>query len=190
MNSRKLSLLIAISALLFATLACVLNLGGPAYPSDRIPVSTEALTAVNQVMETAAAQSDASSGQVNVTLTEAQVTSLVAYELQQQTDPVITDPQVYLRDGQVQIYGKVATTNITATGRIIVVLSVDPEGGPKIDLTSANFGPIPIPAGLRQTITNAIRDNIRNALGSAANHVRLEKITTQDGTINMTGTLR
>ena len=171
------------------TLACMVNLGGPAYPSDRIEVSTGAVTEVESIMSTAAAQSDAASGQMTVTLTESQVTSYLVYKLQQQSpqDAVpITDPQVYLRDGEIQIYGKSITTYYSANVKIAVKLSVDAEGGLKIDITEADFGPIPVPAGLRQMVTNAIRDAYRNALGSAVTHFRLENVTTESGTITMT----
>ena len=42
MSVRKLPLLIGPLILILAILACTINIGGPAYPNQRIPVSTEA----------------------------------------------------------------------------------------------------------------------------------------------------
>jgi hypothetical protein len=46
---------------------------------------------------------------------------------------------------------------------------------------------LPVPQGLKDTVTNAIRDAYRNALGSAANHFRLENITVANGLLTITG---
>ncbi len=175
--------------MIFTTLACVLNVGGPAYPAERIPVSTEAITQVQEALGTADAQA-AQTGQVSLTLTEPQVTSYLAYKLQQEPQPLITDPQVYLRDGQVQIYGKAAQGYVAGTVKVVVTIGVDPQGQPKIDLASADFGPLPVPPSLRDLITNTIRQAYADALGSAVTRFTLEQVTIADGSLTLVGTIR
>ena len=103
MNVRKISLLIGLLILFLSILACTINIGGPAYPDQRIPVSTEAVGELQSAVETSVAAGEAS-GRVTLVITETQLTSYLAARLQSQAQPLFTDPQVYLRDGQIQIY--------------------------------------------------------------------------------------
>jgi hypothetical protein len=189
LTGRRLSLIAGSCALIFGTLACVLNVGGPAYPADRIPVSTEAVTQVQDVLGTADAQA-AQSGQVSLALTEPQVTSYLAYTLQQDPQPLITDPQVYLRDGEIQIYGKAAQGYFSGTVKAVVTIGIDAEGQPKIDLVSADFGPLPVPPSLRDMIVNTVRKAYADALGPAVDHFKLEKVTVADGMLTLVGTIQ
>lgn len=189
MTNRKLSLLAGSIVLVLGTLACVVNLGGPAYPSERIPVSTEAVTQVQDILGTADAQG-AEAGKINLVMTEAQLTSYLTDQLQQQSEPLITDPQVYLRDGTMQIYGKASQGYFTANVKIVISIGVDAEGQPKIELTSANFGPFPVPPSLRDMITNMARDAYASALGSAVTHFQLESVTIADGTLSLVGNVK
>src|SRR5512147_151176 len=108
---------LAIASLLFASLAC--NFGGfapPAAPTAAptpIPVSTQAVQSLELTAQAAAKQAQ-TSGKVTLTMDEAQLTSLVALELQKQSNPEISEPQVLLRDGQVQLLGNVHQAGITA----------------------------------------------------------------------------
>ncbi len=189
MKNRRFHLLLGLSVLLASTLACMINVGGPAYPSDRIPVSTEAVTQVQDIISTADAQAF-QTGQVDISLNEPQVTSYLVYQMQQNPQAIFTDPQVYLQDGQIQIYGKASQTYFTGTVRIDVALGVDDQGGLTVDITSADFGPLPVPAGLRTMVTNAIRQAYGSALGQAANHFQLEKVSIADGVLHLSGKVK
>ncbi len=189
MKGRKLSLLVGSVALVLSTIACVLNLGGPKYPPQSVPVSTQAATQAQDVISTADAQA-AQTGKVDLVLTEAQATSYLEASLQQQSQPIITHPQVYFRDGTMQIYGTVNQGIITATAKIVVAIGVDSQGQPTIDVTSATFGPFPVPPSLRDMITNGIRDAYASALGSNVIRFQLESVTIGDGTMTMVGSLK
>jgi hypothetical protein len=189
MHRRKISIFLGGAILLLALLACRLNLGGPAAPSPRIPVSTEAVTQVQSALDTAAAEA-AQTGKATIQLTEAQVTSYLAAQLAQQSEPMFSDPQVLLRDQEVQVYGVVDQSVITAKIKIVLTMGVDPEGYPKIDLASANFGPLPVPQGLRETITNSIRQAYLSALGQAASSFHLDGISVENGSITASGHIK
>ena len=189
MKGRTLSLAAGVVILALGSLACVVNLGGPAYPADHIPVSTAAATEAQNAVGTADSQAT-DTGKVTLTLTEAQVTSYLAEQLQQQNQLPITNPQVYLRDGAIQIYGTINQGIVTATAKIVVTVDVDPQGQPVITLTSATFGPFPVPPGLRDTITNQIRQAYSNALGTEAANFQLEKVTIENGTMSLEGSLK
>ena len=91
--------------LVLATLACTMFVGGPEYPEGAIPVSAEAVESLRAQLE-AAVQAGAESGMITLQITEEQITSYIAFKLASQANPALRDPQVYLRDGQMQIYGK------------------------------------------------------------------------------------
>jgi hypothetical protein len=94
MNGRKLSLLMVLLIFFIAILACTIHIGGPAFPNQRIQVSTEAVGDLQTALQTAVAGGEVS-GQVTLVISESQLTSYLAVKLQTQTQPIFTNPQVY-----------------------------------------------------------------------------------------------
>jgi len=186
MKTRKLSLLSAFFALTSSMIACTINIGGPAYPDQRIPVSTEAVGEFQSAMQTAVV-AGAETGEITLIISEPQLTSYLAYKLQAQPKPLFTDPQVYLRDGQMRVYGTARQGDFLATAEIVVTAGVDEQGQLKIELTSADFGPLPVPAGLADLISSTIQEAYVGAIGPAAVGFRLENITIADGSMTIAG---
>ncbi len=185
MNKCIKYLIITLLTLTLVTLACTINLGGPAYPTPPIPVSTEAIGQLQEEIQAAMA-AGVETGDVTLVFTEPELTSYLSYELQKQNQPFITNPQVYLRDNQIQIYGTAQKSNFQAHVHIVVTASVDENGQLKIELTSADFGPFPIPADLKHVITVIIQEAYTGALGPVATGFRLETITIADGLMTLT----
>jgi len=179
-------LIVSVCTLALAVLACIVNIGGPAYPTPAIIVSTEAVGELQSTLEAAVA-AGADSGQVTLIITEPQLTSYLAYRLQTQTEPFITNPQVYLRDGQIRLYGTATQGYFQATAGVVLTAGVDEQGQLKIGLTSADFGPLPVPSGLLEVITAAIKEAYTGALGPVATGFRLENITVNNGTMTIVG---
>src|SRR5512134_2269150 len=152
-------------SLVLTTLACTIFVGGPDYSSlPAIPVSGEAAESIKEELRRAF-EAGAQTGVVTINLTQPQITSYLAVRMQtdpslQQSDkkPLIADPQVYLRDGQMQIYGKTQQGMLTANIGIIVNMGVDANGEPQIDVVSADFGPFPAPEGIKDAITAMVRE--------------------------------
>jgi hypothetical protein len=183
--------------LVLTSLACAINVGGPDYSSlPPIPVSAEAAASIQEELRRAV-EAAAQTGVITVNLTEPQITSYLAARLQtdpslQQSDrkPLITDPQVYLRDGQMQIYGKTQQGMFTANIGIIVNMGVDANGQPQIDVASADFGPFPAPEGLKDAITAMVREAYTGSLGPIATGLRIESIFIANGVMTVTGRIR
>ncbi len=188
MIARK-KLVLTTLALMLATMACMINIGGPAYPTPAIPVSTEAVESLNQAIQTAVA-AGAESGVVTLVITEAQLTSYLAFKLQAQSSPFITNPQVYLQDGQIQIYGTATQGYFRATVNFTLTAGVDEQGQLKIELTSADFGPFPVPDGLKDAATAIIKEAYTGALGPIATGFRLDSITIADGAMVIVGRIK
>jgi len=176
----------AVLALMLATLACMINVGGPAYPTPAIPVSTEAVESLNQAIQTAVA-AGVESGVVTLAITEEQLTSYLAFKLQAQSSPFITNPQAYLRDGQIQIYGTATQGYFQVTANFILTAEVDEQGQLKIELTSADFGPLPVPDGLKEAVAAIIKEAYTGSLGPIATGFRLESVTIAYGAMVIVG---
>lgn len=179
----------ALLALTFASLACTLFVGGPQLPEATIPVSTEAAGSVAEQMNQAATAA-ASSGVMTISISESQLTSLLTYRLQQEADPILTEPLVLLRDGEIQIYGKAVRGNFQANIRIALAATIDSAGRPQITVTSVDLGPLPAPEGLNNTISALVNEAFTGALGPAALGFRLESIVIADGVMTLTGRVK
>lgn len=182
--------------LIFTSLACTIFVGGPDYSSlPTVPVSTEISQSIQDEVARAFAEG-MTTGTVTLNFTEPQLTSYIASRLQtdptmqQDNKPLITDPQVYLRDGQMQIYGKTQQGLLTANIGIIISVGVDADGKPAIDIVSADFGPLPAPEGLRDTISAMVREAYTGSLGPVATGLRIETITIADGIMTISGRIR
>ena len=193
MKQTKYALPLFLLVLLLASLACTISVGGPDYSDlTPIPVSTEAADSLKEEMKRAF-EAGAQTGTVTLTITEPQITSVLAFKLlsdpTMQTDkkPFITDPQVYLRDGQMKIYGKSQQGMFTANIGIIVNIGISELGKPKIDIASADFGPFPVPNGIKEALTTMIDEAYTGSIGPAATGLRIESISIADGVMTITG---
>ncbi len=180
----------ALFALLFATLACTMQVGGPDYPDTTIPVSPQAVESMQAQFEAALASAALNGGDVILTITEPQITSFLALKLQGQNDPLFTEPQVFLRDGSMQIYGKATQGYFVANIKIVVEVGIDEAGQPIINITSADFGPLPAPATLNTSLSAIIKEAYTGAIGPVATGFRIEKIGIRDGFMVMSGKVK
>jgi hypothetical protein len=197
MKTKNLVLPLFLLSLVLTSLACTISVGGPDYSSlPRIPVSAEAAESIKDEINRAV-EASGDTGIITVNITEPQITSYLAARMQsdpslQQEDkkPLITDPQVYLRDGQMQIYGKTQQGIFTANIGIIVKVGVDANGQPLIEIVSADFGPFPAPEGLTSAISAMVKEAYTGSLGPVATGLRIETISIAGGVMTITGRVR
>ncbi len=175
---------------LLASLACTIFVGGPEYSVETIPVSAdEVLTMQAQIEQAFVA--GAETGVVTLQITESQLTSYIAIKMQERANPPFTEPQVLLRNGQMQIYGKIDRGMFTANMLITMNVSIDQTTGlPKIEIASADFGPFPAPEGLNTAISAIIGEAFTGTLGPVASGFRLESITIANGIMTLTGRIK
>ena len=192
----KFALPIFLITLLLTSLACTIFVGGPdtsgLTPIVASPADADALREkIKQAFE-----AGATTGIVSFTITEAQITSVLAQRLQSdpnlqnEAKPLISNPQVYLRDGQMKIYGKTQQGMFTANIGIIVNVGVDEVGKPKIEIVSADFGPFPVPNGIKEAMTTMISEAYTGPLGPVATGLRIESIVIADGNMTIAGRIK
>lgn len=179
-----------IISLVSASLACSINVGGPEYPAQPISASPTDAQALRDMIQQAMV-TGAETGVITLSVTESQLTGYMAEKLSQQTNPPFTDPQILLRNGQMQMYGKVTQGWFTANMLITMNVTIDETTGqPKIQITSADFGPIPAPEGVNNAISAIIEEAFTGSFGPVAVGFRLQTITIADGIMTLTGRIK
>jgi hypothetical protein len=172
-----------------ASIACTLFVGGPDYPDDPISVSPEAAQSISDQVKQAV-EAGALGDSITFQFNESQLTSYLTYRLAQDAHPFLTEPKVFLRDGQMQVFGKVQRSVFLANVAIILTVNIDEDGQPKIELVSADFGPLPTPQGLNDVISSLISEAYTGSLGPVATGFRLENVAIADGVMTLTGRIK
>lgn len=183
------STLIIVMIIFFLTTACLINLGGPQYPETSIPVSPDALTSLQDDIKTAMLSAN-EIGQITLFITETQLTSFIADKLESQQDPIFTQPQAYLRDGQLRIFGTITRGFIQVTTSVIMTPGIDSSGKLSLELTSADFGPLPVPETLRQVVTSLVSEAYTGSLGPLATGFQLESVIIAEGAMMIIGRIK
>jgi len=181
---------LSILSLALASVACSIFVGGPDYPAQPLPYSPNEVQNMKTQIEQAFT-AGAETGVVTLQITESQLTSYMIEKMQAQANPPFTDPQVLLRNGQMQMYGKVNQGMFDANILITMNVGIDElTGQPKIEITAADFGPLPAPSGINAAINAIINEAFTGSLGPVAVGFRLEAITIADGIMTLTGRIK
>jgi hypothetical protein len=176
-----------VVALALAGLACDLSVGGPSAPGSPIPVSTQAAGQVRELWKAAA--TNAANDQISVTITEEQLTSFVALKLQENPDSPLKDIQIYLRDGKIQLFGTAQGGNVKTTALVVIAVSVTPEGTVLFTAEQADFGPLPVPSALLDSLSSTLNEAFTGQIGSTASGFRITSVVIADGQMAITGTI-
>ncbi len=172
-----------LAVILFVSLAC--NLGGPTPPTNRpsvVPPTSS--TDWRSIL------SNAKPGEtVNLSLTENDLTQILASQAPSSGNFVVHDPRVILQNGQMQVYGQAVTSAVTANFKATLDVIVGPGGKISTQVVDANFGNIPVPGNLRQQMTDYLNQSLSNALGPAQSQFKVNSIQINDGYMTINGTI-
>ena len=185
----KLGITTVLILLLLATIACQIHLGGPKAPGEPIPThpaTSEDLTEVWQ----AAISGALTTGQVMVILDEVQLTTFIAHRLETDETPLLRQPQVYLRENAIQVFGTTERDFLKANVLLAITPLVDPDGNITLELTTAEFGPIPAPNALKETISAVLTEAFTGSFGSLATGIRVTTLAINEGQLAIVGELR
>ncbi len=161
MRSHVLVPLVALAVAAQACCCCTI-LGSP-QPPYAISPSDEA---VRRFEERMAEAEQSASGSVTITVTEEEMTSLIAQALAKREESVpISEPQVHLRNSRVEVYGTVQVTDSMALPGL-VAFSISTAGGEiSVTVEEIAVGPLPIPESLSETLADtlnaALSENVR-----------------------------
>ncbi len=183
----RIRLLLIALACAAASLACgIPGFAAPTPPASPIPVSATSAHEVQDLLEAAAAS--AATGSVTVTFTEQQLTSAVALYLEDNaTDPQLTNPQVFLRDGKIQLYGTAVVQGLTVDATFVISTSVSADGQLTFKAESGSFGPFGVPDDVLTQISDALNEWATGSIAPAMTGVRLSSVVVADGLLTVTG---
>lgn len=171
--------------ILFTSLACNLPVGSSNLPEGRIPISEK--SAENLEESVAQALENLQSGQpATLTVNESELSSLIVYRLEQQTGGLLSQSQVYLRDGLVQYRGSLKQTPISAPVRVDVRVSAGSNGRLDYQVENASAGPFGVMQGMIDDFTTQF-DQALYSSNSQLNDIFIESVTIADGVMTITG---
>lgn len=182
---RRRNIILVVFLLVAVTLACNFN-RTISTPAHTVPVSTAAV----ESLETAvgeAFQEAQTSGTIELEITEAQLTSLIAFELKERGAGYIANPQIFLQDGQVLMTAQVVRQGLSASARVALKVQIDPVGRAVFDVISANIGPLPLPGDIIAEIEERINLAFQQQIDSLAPNLSIERIIIDQGVMSITG---
>lgn len=188
-STQRLNFAALITAIVLVTLACQVNVGGPAPPGDPIPVSESAAEELTRTWESVLDHA-VETGQIMVIITESQMTSFLAFRLAEQENPVLHDPQVYLQEGKLEIFGTTTQGFVRAHVLVSVVPWVTEDGSIAFAIQSADLGPLPAPEALKESLSALLTEAFTGSVGSLATGIRITSLAIDGGEMAVVGELR
>lgn len=174
-------IILIIFALTFSSLACNFRFGRTGVTTTEVPIETDVLAVpgLNQEADFA--------GMTPIVVTESQLLALMEDELQARIGDQISNLQVLLRSGQIEILGDVHTQGISAPVKVVVDVSVDPLGRPTLDIISSNIGPFPVPGDLVDEVETLINKAFKEKVIALAPNMHIDDIVIQNGVMTIYG---
>jgi len=123
----------------------------------------------------------------SVTLSEQQVTSLLAMELGNSPDLPLSDVQVYLRDDRIQIWGMVNGTTDSTSALIIGTLSIGLDNSLNIEIESVQIGNQVIPSLLVSQGEAWLNEALAAQINSQMPGLEIMNINISNGLITISG---
>ena len=157
----------ALMILIGLNLACQISVGGPVLPKTNIPISTQAAGSVEDIWKSAV-KGNPKNRVIALTLSEKQLTSFLAAHLPAEQKSLFINPRIVLQNGQIKVYGQIKKSYFIANVRIIMQANVDNNGQPQLTIVSADFGPLPAPTGLMDSLSSVFNEAFTGSIGPYA----------------------
>ena len=183
-------LLLVLASLLISSLAC--NLPGIRRSADiqpePLPVITEAAAQLEDNIEEAV-DAVVSGAPFTLAIDEVQVTSAANLKLQSMPDAPVKNLQIYLRDGQIKVYGDVVRDGVTLPVTFIARVYAA-QGSVAYEILDARLGPFPMPESFLDEMEAQVDQFILAQLSPNTSAIVIEHITIAGGVMTVTGHAR
>jgi len=180
---------LTVLSLLLSLLACTLDVGGPEPPGIPIPIQPAAALEVQDTWQ--AALTDAAlDGKITVILNEAQMTGFIAQRLQESERPLLMEPQIYLRENTIQIYGVIERAMLRGNILISIKPEITDEGDIRFAISEASLGPVPAPDALLAALSAMLTEAFTGSIGTLATGIRVSSLAIANGEMAIVGELR
>ncbi len=158
--------------------------GAPARPGDAILPSDTIAKEATLLLEKSLPQPGSLA---SVTLTEQQLTSWLAMEMQNNPDLPLSDIQVYLRDDKIQVWGMVAGASNSTSALIVGNLSIDSSGNPVLGIESLQIGQQVIPGILLSQMEEWLNQSLLDQINDQAPGLQVMNVNISSGLITISG---
>lgn len=190
-NIRLQRYILLLTILTLSSLSCNLlnRITNTSSEPTPIPITNESANNLRKDLTTAA-ESLVAGDRVTLVIDESEITSLIAMELAKQSDPIFYEPQIYLRDGEVQINGKVLQSGFMVPAQMNLILTTDVDGQPQINIQSAKVGPLELPNSMMEELEGQIDSVFIRNIRPMIKDVYVESILIADGLLTIIGQTR
>ena len=180
-------LLISLAALVLVAQFCCCcgDIGGPEPPYAITPSDD----AIQRFKERWTTVTDGSpDGSFTITVTEEEMTSLAVQQLARQADPPpISNPQVHLRDGRIEVYATVTVNDSIPVPGMVAFSATTVDGDISVAVEEVAFGPLPIPDSALESATDVLNDLVGKSTLTETDEVTITDIQIGAGEMNLTG---
>jgi hypothetical protein len=132
----------------------------------------------------------ASTHKLMIVLNEGQLTGFLLSRLDSQSDPILSHAQVFLRQGQMQIFGIAQQGPFRANVLVAIAPVLKPDGTIGFEVASADLGPIPAPDSVRESLSAMLTEAFTGSIGSLATGFRIQTLAIANGELAIVGELR
>lgn len=184
------NLYLALIVIAFSSIACQLDLGGPEIPAIDQQTSEEAAESLEEQWQSLVVQAENDAGQVTLIVTEEQLTSFLRSRLAAQDQTAFSQPTIQLEDGLIRTFGTVEQDFAKAQVLVEIEVAITDQGEPSFEIVSAEFGPLPLPDAIKNSIESLITEAFSGSIGPYLTGIRLQSIAITDGEMAIIGDLR
>lgn len=158
--------------------------GAPERPGDEIIISEQSGMEAESLFENSMPQPGSLA---SITITEQQMTSWLAMQMQGQSDLPFSSPQVYLRDGKIQVWGIVTGSESTTATLIIGEVKIDSEKRPYFDIETMQIGQQVLPDFVTTQMEAWLNQMLLDGLEKQAPGLELMNVKVTSGLITISG---
>jgi hypothetical protein len=159
--------------------------GAPERPGDKILTSDSAGLEAKSMLENSLPQPGS---MTTVTITEQQLTSWIAMEMKNNPDLPLSEVQVYLRDGKVQVWGMVNGSESSTSALIVGELMVGANKYPYFKIESMQIGQQVVPGMFISQMEAWLNQSLGDAIAKNASGLQLVSLKVTSGLITVSGT--
>jgi tetratricopeptide (TPR) repeat protein len=158
--------------------------GAPERPGAEIIPSDQTAQEVKTTLE----KSMPAPGSLSsISLTERELTSWLALEMKNNPDLPLSEIQVYMRDGKIQIWGVITGSADSTSALLVGNLTIDSNKKPSIQIESMQIGAQVIPAALVAQMESWINQMLVENIEKQAPGLELMNVNVSSGMVTISG---
>lgn len=158
--------------------------GAPERPGGEIMVSEQSGAEAKSIIENALPQAGSLS---SITITEQQITSWLAVELKENPDLPLSDVQVFLRNGQVQVWGMVNGSADSTSVLIVGEIQIDNNQQPYFVIESMQIGTQVVPDVLLGQMESWLNQMLVENINEQLPGLQMMNVNVVNGLITVSG---